>query len=146
MSAVVSESGVPDLQHEVNRKAFNALDSLVVRLEAGKITDQQYAIGIETLFDALSGLVSDPDFFYIIGELRSKVPAKMKSVMAFMNKEEVFIAQHVLGSADMVVVKGEIKQVKRYDLSEEAKPDFAALQKMNAAAEAFTARGYRRLV
>lgn len=61
-------TGVPVLQDEVNRKAFDTLSWLTLAVSQDKITPQQYSTGIDALFMAVSGLVTDPDFIHMIGE------------------------------------------------------------------------------
>jgi hypothetical protein len=61
-------TGVPVLQDEVNRKAFDALSYLTTAVHHGKITPEQFSTGIDVLFMAVSGLVTDPDFIHIISE------------------------------------------------------------------------------
>lgn len=59
---------VPVLQDEVNRKAFETLSWLTLSVTNGKITPAQYSTGIDSLFMAVSGLVTDRDFIHMIGE------------------------------------------------------------------------------
>lgn len=61
-------SGVPILQEEVNRKALETVAYLTMALHHGKITPEQFSTGIDTLFMALSGLVTDKDFILMISE------------------------------------------------------------------------------
>jgi len=61
-------SGVPILQDEVNRKAYEALSYLTMAVTHKKITPEQFSTGVDVLFMAVSGLVTDPDFIHIIGE------------------------------------------------------------------------------
>lgn len=66
-------TGVPVLQDEVNRKAFDALSYLTTAVHHGKITPEQFSTGIDVLFMAVSGLVTDPDFIYIISEAQGLI-------------------------------------------------------------------------
>lgn len=61
-------SGVPDLQSEVNRKAFDTLSWLTLAVTDKRITPDQFSTGVDALFMAVSGLVSDRDFIYMITE------------------------------------------------------------------------------
>lgn len=61
-------SGVPDLQSEVNRKAFDTLSWLTLAVSAKRISPDQFSTGVDALFMAVSGLVSDRDFIYMITE------------------------------------------------------------------------------
>lgn len=66
-------TGVPVLQDEVNRKAFDALSYLTTAVHHGKITPDQFSTGVDVLFLAVSGLVTDPDFIHIISEAQSLI-------------------------------------------------------------------------
>lgn len=61
-------SAVPVLQDEVNRKAIDTLTWLTLAVHHEKITAEQFSTGVDTLFMALSGLVTDPDWMQLIGE------------------------------------------------------------------------------
>ena len=71
-------TGVPILQDEVNRKAFDALSYLTTAVHHGKITPDQFSTGIDVLFMAVSGLVTDPDFIYIISEAQGLIEKEKK--------------------------------------------------------------------
>lgn len=146
MGLIVSE--VPVLQDEVNRKAFEALDNLVVRREAGKITDAQFAVGIEVLFDALSGLVSDGDFFYITGELRKRVSTKTKNAAIYINTDtkKLVIGMHTHGNEDMQVYSATNYERQYLDLSEHHKPDLEAKNKIERLGERLIKFGFQRIL
>lgn len=59
---------LPTLQEEVNRKAFEAMAWLVSAVTRKQITVDQFSTGVDTLFAAVSGLVTDPDFMQMITE------------------------------------------------------------------------------
>ena len=59
---------IPVLQDEVNRKAFETLSWLTLSVTNDRITPSQYSIGIDSLFMAVSGLVTDKDFIHMITE------------------------------------------------------------------------------
>ncbi len=61
-------SGVPDLQSEINRKAFETISWLTLAVTQKKITPAQFSTGIDALFMAVSGLVTDKDFIVMITE------------------------------------------------------------------------------
>jgi hypothetical protein len=61
-------SGVPVLQDEVNRKAVDTLIWLGMSLHHGKISVDQFSTGVDALFMAVSGLVTDKDWLQMIGE------------------------------------------------------------------------------
>lgn len=59
-------SEIPVLQDEINRKAMDTLTWLALSLQRGSITPEQYSTGVDALWMAVSGLVSDPDFVPIM--------------------------------------------------------------------------------
>ena len=61
-------TGVPVLQDEVNRKAIETIAYLTMAVHHKKITPDQFSTGIDVLFMALSGLVTDSDFISLISE------------------------------------------------------------------------------
>lgn len=66
-------SGVPVLQDEVNRKALDSLSYLITALHHKKITADQFSTGVDVLFMAVSGLVTDKDFIHLIGETQHMI-------------------------------------------------------------------------
>lgn len=61
-------SAVPVLQDEINRKAIDTLSWLTLAIHHGRISAEQYSTGVDALFMAVSGLVTDPDWMQLIGE------------------------------------------------------------------------------
>ena len=69
---------IPTLQAEVNRKAIETLEWLTNAAIKKQITQAEFSVGIDALFMAVSGLVSDKDFIvYITGaqKLCEPIPA-----------------------------------------------------------------------
>ncbi len=64
---------VPILQDEVNRKAFDTIAWLTLAVTQGKITPEQFSTGIDALFMATSGLVTDRDYIIMISEAQSLI-------------------------------------------------------------------------
>lgn len=52
-------SQLPTLKEELDRKAFETIDWLATSFDQGKLTNAQYAAGLEALFMAVSGLCDD---------------------------------------------------------------------------------------
>lgn len=59
---------IPTLQAEVNRKAIETLEWLTNAAIKKQITQGEFSVGIDALFMAVSGLVSDKDFIVYITE------------------------------------------------------------------------------
>lgn len=64
-------SGVPILQDEIDRKAFESLSYLTMAVTHKKITPEQFSTGVDVLFMAVSGLVKDRDFIHMISEAQA---------------------------------------------------------------------------
>ena len=62
---------IPSLQAEVNRKAVETLEWLTDSVMKKKISQEQFSTGVDALFMAASGLVSDRDFIVYITEAQS---------------------------------------------------------------------------
>lgn len=73
-------SGVPILQDEVNRKALDSIGYLVTALHHKKITPDQFSTGIDVLFMAVSGLVTDPDFIHLVTEAQGLINKEKQNV------------------------------------------------------------------
>jgi hypothetical protein len=64
---------VPVLQDEINRKAFETIAWLTLAVTSGKISPEQFSTGIDSLFMATSGLVTDRDYIIMITEAQSLI-------------------------------------------------------------------------
>lgn len=64
---------VPVLQDEINRKAIDTIAWLTLAVTNGKITTDQFSTGIDALFMATSGLVTDRDYIIMITEAQSLI-------------------------------------------------------------------------
>jgi hypothetical protein len=60
-----------DSQSELDRKSTETLDWLIVSLDQGRVTEDQFSTAIDALFMALSGLV-DRQFIEIVTEAQSQ--------------------------------------------------------------------------
>lgn len=72
-------TGVPVLQDEVNRKALESMSYLITALHHKKITPDQFSTGVDVLFMAVSGLVTDRDFIHIITEAQAAIDKEKKN-------------------------------------------------------------------
>lgn len=59
---------IPVLQDEINRKALDTIAWLTLAVTQGKISAEQFSTGIDALFMATSGLVTDKDYIIMITE------------------------------------------------------------------------------
>lgn len=70
---------VPVLQDEINRKAIETIAWLTLAVTHGKITPEQFSTGIDALFMATSGLVTDKDYIIMITEAQSLIDKEKKN-------------------------------------------------------------------
>jgi hypothetical protein len=75
----MTATGVPVLQDEVNRKAIETMSYLVTALHHRKINADQFSTGVDVLFMAVSGLVTDKDFIHIITEAQALINKEKKN-------------------------------------------------------------------
>lgn len=55
----MAAESLPSQEEELERKSLDALENLLLRERHGKITSAQLEVGLETLFTAVSGMVSE---------------------------------------------------------------------------------------
>lgn len=67
MSQVMELDERWSLRHELNRKVFETVEWLVVGLDKARFTPEQFSMGMNTLFMAVSG-IADEDFISIVTE------------------------------------------------------------------------------
>jgi len=91
-------SALPTLQEEVNRKAFETITWLTLAVTQKKITPEQFSTGIDSLFMAVSGLVTDKDFIIIITEAQRLCDAAKTA-----KPKETVIPEQTEEPADAVV-------------------------------------------
>ena len=70
---------VPVLQDEINRKALDTLAWLTLSVHNDKITAEQFSTGVDALFMAVSGLVTDKDFIHMISEAQYLIEAMQRT-------------------------------------------------------------------
>lgn len=100
-------SSLPTIREELDRKVFETLDWLTTSVRKCRITEEQFSMGIDTLFMAVSGLV-DKDFINIITEAQNQCQhAKSVVRRLYQNAEsgEVIVYAWKPGSSEVVVTK-----------------------------------------
>lgn len=74
------ESVVPNIKDELDRKAIDAIEYLILKRRSGEISNEAYSVGLDTLFMTVSGIVSE-DFIHIITEAGNEVKKPVKTPM-----------------------------------------------------------------
>lgn len=53
----MTETAVPPIKDELERKTFETLDWLITSVAGGRMTEEQFSVGIDAVFKSVSGLV-----------------------------------------------------------------------------------------
>ena len=92
---------------ELSRKTFDALNFLVLGVQHGRLTEDQFSTGVDALFMVTSGLV-DESFTKLISEAQKLCPKGKSEVRRIFFKEEAGEMKHVRASwipgEDVIVV------------------------------------------
>lgn len=117
----------PSTAEELHRKSMDTLMWLVKSMNEGQLTDNEYSLGIDTLFMAVSGLVNE-EFIDLITEAE-KLCAKHKQIVKRLfthpDKNEIFRVTWRVGSTEVITVRlmngvAEQAKIKSFDSAEEA--------------------------
>ena len=143
---------LPTLEEELNRKAWETLDDLLRRHDQGKITQAQFDLALDVLFNALSGLV-DREFVkvlsgtaevfkhrdgsYSIRELLVSPTGELAMVEREVGEEGFTIKMGLSGGAWSRVVKK--------SFNEALAPSKAAQEGMARVVDQLIERGFKRL-
>lgn len=65
-----------EIQDELARKSLATLETWALRHEAGLITDREFWLIVDSLYDAVCGLVSYPDCADVIYAVRQSLPSQ----------------------------------------------------------------------
>lgn len=140
-----------DLQKEVNRKAYAALESLYARHKTRQISNAEFAIGIEMIWECFSGLTSDGDFFGIVGEMRKEatLDSPLFEVRSFSivrdGVQHVLIVMRNLKTYTVSAVdlkNGKVNQFPFDDSSEN--PPLESFTKFRAISDHCLSKGWKR--
>jgi hypothetical protein len=107
-------SAVPTFEEELDVKVLNTVESLYKRWERGEIDGPMYKTAIESVFNSVSGMVSN-DMFNILSE--AKVPDTQyvhvdRQILTLGNR--VLMIGQLIGSEKLLITTGiGSKEVKR---------------------------------
>lgn len=138
-----------NLQDEIGRKAFETIEKLVNDREMAKITEAQYAYGIDILWSAVAGLV-DKDLMIMM-----KIAKVKKEGASFFTREFYCGAKGHIAKLtnthrgvvvfDLSLYDGTHKSRKLYDFREEPNPYKAAKAKFQELGDHMIAKGFNQL-
>lgn len=126
-----------ELREELNRKTFETLDWLVLGVDCGRITQDQFSVAIDAMFMALSGLVESP-FVEIVTEAQKQCSDgkfKVKRLFHHPDSAEIVRLSWAPGESAiyaMKLVMGQAVGGKQTELNN-SKAAFAAFGRMSDA-------------
>jgi len=110
VAALAATVAVPTLREELDRKVFETIDFLVGAASRGRMTREQVAASLDTLFMAVAGLV-DRDFVNIITAAQQTVgllrQPTAKRYFALPDTDTVRVVSWVPGFARLTFCKYE---------------------------------------
>lgn len=140
---------VPTLQEELNRKTLEALEKLAFDRENGRITEAQYAYGLNILWTTTAGLI-DKDLI-----LMMEIAEVKKEGTSFFTREfylggkghiaKITNTHKGLVVLDLSLYDGCSQSRKIYDLREEPNPTKAGQAKFQELGDNLVAKGFQQL-
>jgi hypothetical protein len=115
MRAAIVKTDVPTLQEEIDRKAFETLEWLCYSVDQGRMTADQFSVGIDVLFMTVSGLLKK-DFIDLITAAQEQCPKEplvLKRVFAHKDDDRLVTAEWIVGQEDVAITF--LKSGKRHD-------------------------------
>ena len=95
----------PTLREELDRKVYDTADWLVNGLDKGRFTNEQFSMGMNTLFSTVAGLANE-DFIHIVTEAQKQcayVNVEVKRHFHSPDSDEIRTARWVPGEAKLMV-------------------------------------------
>lgn len=119
MQAVAHD--LPTVEEELDRKAIETLEQLLLRRQQGKITEAQFDVGLDALFSVAAGLVRD-DFAELISLAGNEIDRNDSSFIqrrVFVKGGSILYINSNLDSETVIVkrcvAEGWTTVVKRFD-------------------------------
>lgn len=135
---------VPTLQHEVERKAVEALEMIAIDRDMGKITEAQYGYALTVLWASCAGIAGDD--FMIMMEV-AKSPVKSASSFTkqyYLSKsgKVVRVTNTHTGVACLDINLGHAQSRKVYDYRDEPQATKIAQAKFQDLCNSMTTKGF----
>lgn len=135
---------MPTIREELDRKSYETIEWLATSLKRGKLTEQQFAVGIESVFMTVSGLVDEQVIEVITeasrvasnvsGDLKRNFVLENVVVTLYWRTDEDYFAMTKLMDGSPISV----------DFVSGDTPEMA-LKRMQYLAEKLVSKGYREL-
>ncbi|QNK01732.1 hypothetical protein [Dyella telluris] len=143
------------LVDELNRKALDTLERIVVDYQTGIISVEQARSSLQTLFQAVSGLITD-DLFDMISEASKEFADKTGEATArrlFISDGCLYCLEYTFGEPVVKLHKLNWSETTRMtwsstkvlDFSEELNPYEVARGRFDGYIESFARLGYKEL-
>jgi hypothetical protein len=128
MHAAIVKTDVPTLQDEIDRKSFETLEWLTHSVSQGRITADQFSVGVDVLFMTASGLLKK-DFIDLITAAQELCPKEPLILKRYFSDGHALVVEWTVGTdrVSMGRVSTGAKAVKGFDTSREAKEWFQAI-------------------
>ena len=150
MSAALNyDAKIPDVQDELDRKAIETLEMLLLRRDQGKITEAQFDTGIDVLFSTVSGLVRE-DFAELISLSADDIDRNDPSFeqrRVFWSEGTFFYLKENIEKAKLMLAKhsgGEWKKFEK-DYSDLPFPEKSLKKYVEAIEKNMTDKGFAEL-
>ena len=122
---------IPTVQEELDRKTFETLEWLFSAVQRGKLTQDQFSTGVDTLFMAVSGLLGQ-DFIDLITAAQKECTGAPALKRVFVKGNEILVVEWTVGTTRVTVGKrvdglATGGQIKDCDSTLDAKNAFEAL-------------------
>lgn len=142
-------SDVPTLQDELNRKTLEAIEKLALDRDSGRITEAQYAYGVDIVWTTTAGLV-DKDLMLMMELAQVKQPGPSFMTREFYMGGKGHLAKITnthkgLVVLDLSLYDGTHSSRKIYDMREEPNPSKAGKAKFQELGDNLVAKGFNQL-
>ena len=124
----MTEDHVPTVKEELNRKAFETLEGLLLARDQERINDDQLDVAVDAIFGVVGGMADDP-LLEAIGEIKLHDPADLQGPAPAGQGSALYLIERLIGAGKVIVnmatqpFNGEWLQTQTKDYSEEVVPD-----------------------
>lgn len=141
-------SDTPTPLEEIDRKAFETLQTINSDLECGKITESQFKYGIDIAWLIASGLVKkDTEYmFEVLGEEAKLANCNERKYFRHEDGRNIVITDSKKGLLSLKLIrKGAKESITKYDLREEPNPYIAGKIQAAKLVDAVKKNGFVRI-
>jgi hypothetical protein len=128
---VTTEDHVPTAKEELNRKAFETLEGLLLARDQEKINDDQLDVAVDAIFGCVGGLAETP-LLEVISEIKLQTKRTYKERHLLVRAETLYLIERVIGAGKVIVnmaiqpFTGTWQKTQVKDYSEAVVPTLAA--------------------